>query len=191
MDASSQISVTLKRASEGDRLAAEELLPLIYEELRGLAHGKLARLGRGQTLSTTDLVHDSWLRLVGHGDPGWESRRHFFGAAARAMRNILVEQQRRRTRLKRDAARKEAGADLAAIVTDPPVEDVLGVDDALQVLEETSPRAAQLVSLRFFAGLSMSEAAETLGVSLATAERDWRFARSRLGLVLDAGETSA
>jgi len=176
-----EIGRVLRQAAAGDRLAAQELLPLVYIDLKGLAHARLIRVKKGHTIQTTDLVHESWLRLVEHGDPGWESRRHFFGAAARAMRNILVEQARRQMSVKRDASRKSAlPTSLPEIATTPPVEDVLSVGEALDKFEQSHPRAAEVVWLRFFDGLSMPEVAELTGVSLATAERDWRFARAWL-----------
>lgn len=176
-----ELGTVLRRAAAGDRQAAKELLPLVYGDLKGLAHARLARVQKGHTIQTTDLVHESWLRLVENGDPGWEGRRHFFGAAARAMRNILVEEARRRTSVKRDASRKrELPTGMPEIATDPPVEDVLSVGEALDKFEKDHPRAAEIVWLRFFDGLSMPEVAELTGISLATAERDWRFARAWL-----------
>ncbi|TDJ71138.1 MAG: sigma-70 family RNA polymerase sigma factor [Planctomycetota bacterium] len=187
MDPTSEITRLLIAGDEKE--AAEALLPLVYEELKGMAHVQVARLGKGKTLSTTDVVHESWIRLVGRGDPGWEGRRHFFGAAAQAMRNVLVDAARRRQSLKRDASRnRELDAELAELVTDPPLDDVLSVDEALTKLEEQHARCAQIVSLRFFAGLSMPEAAEIAGISLATAERDWRFARAWLQKELGRSE---
>ena len=173
----------LVAAGKGDRQAARDLLPLVYDDLRGLAHNRLRALKQGQTITTTDLVHESWLRLISSGDPGWESRRHFYGAAARAMRNILVEQARHKSALKRDSSRKrELGDDemVAILVEEPPIEDVVSVGDALEKLEKEHARPAEVVWLRFFAGLTMPETAEVLSISLATAERDWRFARAWL-----------
>jgi RNA polymerase sigma factor (TIGR02999 family) len=187
MDHTSEITRLL--IAGGDKDAAESLLPLVYKELKGIAHMQVERLGRGKTLSTTDVVHESWIRLLGRGDPGWEGRRHFFGAAALAMRNVLVDAARRRQSLKREASRnREIEVDLPELVTNPPLEDILSVDEALTKLEQEDARCAQIVSLRFFAGLSMPEAAEVAGVSLATAERDWRFARSWLQNELGRGE---
>jgi RNA polymerase sigma factor (TIGR02999 family) len=185
-----EITRVLKAAAEGDRSAAEELLPLVYEDLKDLARSRLRRQRRGETITTTDLVHDSWLRLLAAGDPGWESRRHFFGAAARAMRNILVEKVRRKSALKRDAARRvELDDDLPEIEAGPELEDVIAVGDALERLEREHVRPAEVTWLRFFGGLSMPEVAEVLGISLASAERDWRFARAWLAGVLEQRET--
>lgn len=177
----SQFTALLQQASGGDREAAEQILPLVYEELRYLARARMARLGPGQSVQATDLVHEAWLRLIGQGDPGWESRAHFFGAAANAIRNILVDQARRKSSKKRDAARKqELGTDLPEVIADPPIEDVLSLHEALEKLEGMHPRPAKVVEFRFFCGLGMSEVADVLKLSLATAERDWRFARSWL-----------
>ncbi len=176
-----EITRLLQAAAAGDRAAAGEVLPLIYEELRELAHGRRARLGHGASILTTELVHEAWLRLLRGGDPGWESRRHFFGAAARAMRNILVEEGRRRRAQKRDAAReKQTTSELPELRTAAPIEDVISVGDALERMEVDHPRPAEIVWLRFFNGFTMPEVAETLGISLATAEREWRFARAWL-----------
>jgi RNA polymerase sigma factor (TIGR02999 family) len=174
------ITETLHAAARGDRQAAQDLLPLVYEDLKDLAHGRLKRLRKGETITSTDLVHESWLRLVGRGDPGWEGRRHFYGAAARAMRNILVERMRRKSSLKRDVSRKEPLDLQDVVVQDPPLEDMLSVGEALERLERDHERPAEIVWLRFFAGLTMPEVAELLSISLATAERDWRFARAWL-----------
>jgi RNA polymerase sigma factor (TIGR02999 family) len=181
-----EITRVLLAAGAGDREAAQELLPLVYDELKDLARARLGRLRRGETITTTDLVHDAWLRLIGAGDPGWESRRHFFGAAARAMRNILVEQARRKGSLKREAARRvELDEGLIVVATEPELADVLAVGDALERLEREHARPAEVTWLRFFGGLSMPEVAEVLSISLASAERDWRFARAWLAHQLD------
>jgi RNA polymerase sigma factor (TIGR02999 family) len=172
---------------------AAALLPLVYDELRHLAHARVAKMARGHTLRTTELVHEAWMRIVAGGDPGWDGRAHFFGAAANAMRNILVEQARRRATLKRDAGRKVAlPDDLPEFASDLPFDDVLTLHDALLELEKVHERPARVVSLRFFAGLTMPEIAGMLDISLPTAERDWRFARSwlqdRLGAPRDADD---
>jgi RNA polymerase sigma factor (TIGR02999 family) len=175
------ITQVLAAVADGDERAAEALLPLVYDELKSLAHGRLARLGRGETLQTTDLVHESWMRLSGGAKPTWENRRHFFGAAARAMRNILVEQARRKGTLKRDVSRKRSiDLEREDMTFEAPVEEAMEIAELLEELEAEHARPAQIVSLRFFAGLSMPEVAEIAGVSLATAERDWRFARAWL-----------
>jgi RNA polymerase sigma factor (TIGR02999 family) len=181
---------TMLQATKGRRVDAAGLLPLVYDELRQLARGRVARLARGQTLRATELVHEAWLRVVAGGDPGWEGRAHFFGAAANAMRNILVEQARRRGSLKRNSSRKaELPTDVPELDPELPYEDVLTVHEALVKLEQAHERPARVVTLRFFGGLAMPEIAGILGISLPTAERDWRFARSWLQDRLGAPRT--
>lgn len=165
----------------GERVAAADLLPLVYDELRDLARARVDQLARGYTLRATDLVHEAWLRVVKGGDPGWDGRAHFFGAAANAMRNILVEQARRRFAQKRDAGRKEPLADdVPEVAGCVPHEDLLTLHDALTALAAAHERPARVVELRFFSGLEMAEIARVLDVSLPTIERDWRFARAWL-----------
>lgn len=166
---------------QGARVDAAGLLPLVYDELRQLARARIARMARGHTMRATELVHEAWLRIVAGGDPGWDGRGHFFGAAANAMRNILVEQARRRSSKKRDAQRKaELPTDVPDLEHELPYDDVLSVHEALLQLEQVHARPARVVSLRFFGGQSMPDIAAMLGISLPTAERDWRFARSWL-----------
>jgi RNA polymerase sigma factor (TIGR02999 family) len=180
----------LLKAHGSKHLAAERLLPLVYDELRELARARVAKMARGHTLRATELVHEAWLRIVEGGDPGWDGRAHFFGAAANAMRNILVDQARRRSALKRDASRKaELPTDVPDLDPELPYEDVLSVHEALLEFEKDHERAARVVTLRFFGGLAMPEIAEMLEVSLPTAERDWRFARSWLQEKLGAPRT--
>jgi RNA polymerase sigma factor (TIGR02999 family) len=180
------ITRLLRAAAGGDSAARADLLPLIYDDLKELAHARLARYGRAAEVRTTDLVHEAWLRLLRSFDPGWEGRRHFFGAAARAMRNILVEQARRQLALKRDAARGEqTTTDLPALRPAVPLEDVISLGDALERFQEAHPQAAEIVWLRFFNGFTMPEVAEVVGLSLATAEREWRFAKAWLRQVLE------
>ena len=176
----------LRAAGRGDPHAAEELLPLVYDELRRLARILLARLPPGQTLQATELVHEAWLRVFRAGDPGWDCREHFFATAAQAIRRILVDQARRRASLKRDVSRRSdrdpaelSPADLA-IEVQPRFQDLLAVDEALQRHEARRPRVGQVVNLRFFAGLTMSQVAESLQISKATAEREWSYARAWL-----------
>jgi RNA polymerase sigma factor (TIGR02999 family) len=165
----------------GDRQAAGELLPLVYDELRRLAGARLAREAPGQTLQPTALVHEAYLRLVG-GDPGkaFDGRGHFFAAAAEAMRRILIDRARDRGRLKRGGGRRRVRLDLDALLAEPPGDDLLALDEALTALAAEDPGAAALVQLRVFAGLTLGQAAVALGVSRRTAERDWTYARAWL-----------
>lgn len=174
------ISEVLTRTG-GARVAAKELLPLVYEELRQLARARVHKLARGYTLRATELVHEAWMRVVRGGDPGWDGRAHFFGAAANAMRNILVEQARRRFAQRRDAGKREPlPDDQPDLELDVPAVDVLTLHDALLAMEASHPRPAKVVELRFFSGLEMAEIARMLDISLPTVERDWRFARAWL-----------
>jgi RNA polymerase sigma factor (TIGR02999 family) len=167
---------------------AAELLPVVYAELRRLAVALSGRLPPGQTLQPTALVHEAYVRLVGNTDPGWNGRRHFFGAAARAMRDILVEQARRKGAIKRGggARRVELAEGLAVI--EPPNDDVLAMDEAIQQLQTEKPHLAEIAILRYFAGLSADETAAVLGISASTLAREWRFARAWLVRRLGHGE---
>ena len=169
----------------GDRQAAEQLLPLVYDELRRLAARKLAREKPGQTLQATALVHEAYLRLVGGQEVrGWDGRGHFFAAAAEAMRRILVDNARRKVGPK--AGGNLNRLDLIAIepALEDPRFDLITLDEALTALEAKDRRKADLVRLRFFAGLSIAQAAEMLGVSVATANNDWSYAKSWLRLAM-------
>ena len=168
----------LSAIEQGDPRAAEQLLPLVYHELRKLAAQKLAREKPGQTLQATALVHEAYLRLVGAQDPGWNSRNHFFVAAAEAMRRILVERARR----KRGGERQRQALELDDLpVKDPgdPLE-VLAIHEAMDRLAEKSPRKAELIKLRYFLGCTMAETAQILGIAVKTAEEDWTYARAWL-----------
>lgn len=161
--------------------SAEELLPLLYEELRGLARNHLRRGAPGPTLQATALVHEAYLRLVADADPGWDGRAHFYGAAAQAMRRILVERARARGSVKRGGgARPATLVDAVATLTGEPDPDLLELDTALERLAGEAPRAARVVELLHFAGLGQEEAASVLGVSLSTLKTDWSFARAWL-----------
>lgn len=165
----------------GDAQAAEQLLPLVYGELRKLAAAKLAREKPGQTLDATALVHEAYLRLVGHEDSRpWDNRGHFFAAAAEAMRRILVENARRRSRQKRGGQGRRMELSEAILSVSAPPDEVLAVDEALVKLQAEDESAAQLVKLRFFVGLSIEEAAQVLNVSRATAYRHWAYAKAWL-----------
>ena len=160
----------LSAIEQGDPQAAEQLLPLVYDELRKLAAQRLAQEKPGQTLQATALVHEAYLRLVGRREAqSWDSRGHFFAAAAEAMRRILVENARRKKRLKRGGDRQRVELDQVAETGELADDRLLAVDEALDELDREDPQAAQLVKLRFFAGLSITDAAEVLGISRATA----------------------
>lgn len=174
----------LQSIEQGDPHAAERLLPLVYEELRRLAAAKLAHERPGQTLQATALVHEAYVRLVGQSvHQHWDGSRHFFAAAAEAMRRILIERARRKRSLKGGGNHQHVELDaIEPAVLPMACDDLLGLDEALQRLEQKDSRKAALVKLRFFAGLTTAEAAEALGVSVSTAENDWSYARSWLRL---------
>ena len=156
-------------------------MPLVYDELRRLAAERLKREPQGQTLQATALVHEAYLRLVGTGDqPDWDSRGHFFAAAAEAMRRILVERARRKKRIKHGGGRNRIDWEAAALLVEEPSEDLVALDEALSKLAAEDPDKAEVVKLRFFAGLTMPEIALVMGISLATAERYWTYARTWL-----------
>jgi RNA polymerase sigma factor (TIGR02999 family) len=176
----------LSAAEQGDPHAAEQLLPLVYDELRKLAAARLASEAPGQTLQPTALVHEAYLRLVGsdQGQP-WNGRGHFFAAAAEAMRRILVDAARRKRSLKQGGDRRRVElADVEPAVGAPDL-DLIALDEALDRLARTDPRKAELVKLRFFAGLTTEQAAAALGVSTSTADNDWAYAKSWLRVALD------
>jgi RNA polymerase sigma factor (TIGR02999 family) len=178
----SDVTRILSAIEQGDPRAAEQLLPLVYDELRRLAAERMAREKPGQTLQATALVHEAYARLVdAEQAQQFNGRGHFFGAAAEAMRRILVEQARRKGRVKHGGGRRRVELDEACSLAEPPPDDdLLALDEALHKLDALDPKRGELVKLRFFAGLSMPEAAAALGVSLATAERYWVFARTWL-----------
>ena len=163
----SEVSAILQAAQAGDPRAAVDLLPLVYAELHQLARARLARLAPGQTLTPTALVHEAYLRIAGDSDLTWEGRQHFFFAAARAMRDILVEQARCRAGPKQGGGRRRQELDEACAILEPPPEDVLAVHEALEELEERDPLKAQIVLLRYFTGLTMNETATVLGLAEA------------------------
>lgn len=174
------ITQMLHAASEGDAQAAEQLLPLVYDELRRLARARMASLQAGQTLEPTALVHEAYLNVVGKEDPGFAGRSHFFSAAARAMRNILVDQYRRRMSLKRGGDRKRVPIEGVDVPVATPAADLIAIDEVLHSLEMEDPRKAEVVNLRYFVGLTNEETAATLGVSIKTIEREWRYIRAWL-----------
>jgi RNA polymerase sigma factor (TIGR02999 family) len=171
----------LQAIEQGDPGAAERLLPLVYDELRKLAAQRLAQEKPGQTLQATALVHDAYLRLVDVAKvQQWNGRGHFFGAAAEAMRRILVENARNKKRMKRGGDRKRIELDDPRLSYAEPVDELIDVDEALELLAREDPQAAQLVKLRYFAGLSVEDAAEIVGFSRSTAYEHWAYARAWL-----------
>jgi RNA polymerase sigma factor (TIGR02999 family) len=187
------VTRVLAAIEQGEPRAADELLPLVYDELRKLARARLASESSGQTLQATALVHEAYLRLVG-SDPSvaWDGRGHFFAAAAEAMRRILVEKARRKRRIRHGAGISRIDLDEVASVGDDPSGDVLALHEALDQLAAVEPAVAEVVKLRYFAGLTTEQAAVALGVSLRTANRHWAFARAwlyqRLNPVGDAAD---
>lgn len=174
---------------ENDPQNADQLLPLVYHELRKLAADKLAREKPGQTIQATVLVHEAWLRLVGSdADIHWNGRGHFFGAAARAMQRILVENARRKKSLKAGGGYQRLELSEVAAEVHRQRVDVLEVNEALEKLESQDPRKAELVRLRFFAGLTLKEAARALGISISTADNDWAYAKTWLRLEMAESE---
>lgn len=183
----SAITVALERARRNEPGAAEQLWELVYEDLKRLAAARLARLPPGQTLHGTALVHEVWMRLDGEGHGGWESRAHFFSAAARSMRNILVDQARRKQRLRRNAGRQPVHLEAELIVdVQQDSVDMLALDEALTALAKDHARPARVLDLRFFAGLAIEEIAELENVSERTIDRDFLFARTWLRRFLGA-----
>jgi len=176
-----EVTQVLRAIGEGQPQATEELLPLVYDELRRPAAASIARERPGQTLQATALVHEAYLRLVGdESQTQWEHRGHFFAAAAEAMRRILVENARRKRRLCHGGEYQRVELQEADMAIAGPSDDMLALDEALQQFERDQPRKAALVKLRYFAGLSEAEAAAALGISRATAARWWAFARAWL-----------
>ena len=181
-----EVTQILSAIEQGDPHAAEQLLPLVYDELRKLAAAKLNQEKPGQTLQATALVHDAYLRLVGDGEPrGWNGRGHFFAAAAEAMRRILVENARRKKSVKAGGSWQRQELIDAALAVDSTGDDLFAVDEALSRLADAHPRAARLVHLHFFLGQTIEEAAAHLGLDVRTAYRDWAYARVWLRRELD------
>src|SRR5262245_43232 len=177
----------LSAIEQGDRQAADQLLPLVYDELRRLAAQRLARESPGQTLQGTALVHEAYLRLVGSHDPGWNGRGHFFAAAAEAMRRILVENARRKASLKRGEGLERVDLDQIEVADVGRSVDLIALDEALSLLARDDPQAAELVKLRYYCGLTNKQAAEALGISARTADFRWAYARAWLFEKLKGG----
>lgn len=174
----SDITLMLQAVARGERQASSDLLPLVYEELRHLAAARMARESSGQTLQPTALVHEAWLRLVGEGHRSWENRAHFFGAAAEAMRRILIENARRKSRLKRGGGQLRVDIDDVELTATTPDDKILLIDEALERLRAADPDKAKIVMLKFFGGLTNQEVAQSLDVNERTVERQWAFAKA-------------
>jgi len=183
-----QITMLIASARQGDKHAAESLLPLVYDELRELAKAKMANEPQGQTIQATALVHEAYLRVAEPNDPGWDNRRHFFAAAAEAMRRILIDRARKKCRPKHGGDRNRVQFE-EEIPVEAPYDDVIDVDNAIRKLEARSPRQGLIIKLRYFAGLNSEETAKAVGISLATQERDWRFIKAWLAEELEGDST--
>jgi RNA polymerase sigma factor (TIGR02999 family) len=175
------VTRVLEAVRRGEPRAADQLLPLVYDELRRLAAARLAREGPGQTLQPTALVHEAYLRLMGP-DPSrpWDGTAHFYGAAAEAMRRILIDKARSKQCQKRGGEKSRQEFDLAEVALPVRSEDLLALDESLTKLEQTHPRLVQLVKLRYFTGLTIKQAAQVIGISARTADSDWSYARAWL-----------
>jgi len=171
------ITLMLHAVERGEKQAAEELLPMVYEELRRMAAARMAREAAGHTLQPTALVHEAWMRLVEDGSRSWESRAHFFGAASEAMRRILVESARRKSRLKRGGRPERVLIDDLEIAASAPNDSIVLIDEALEQLELLDAERARVVVLKFFGGLKSDEVAQNLGIGERSVERHWAFAK--------------
>jgi len=182
------VTVILDAIQRGERQSAEELIPLVYDELRLLAASRMAQERSGQTIQATELVHDAYLRLLGSAPHGWEGRRHFFAAAAEAMRRILIERARRKQRRKHGGDLHRIDIDIINLPGFQSDEQLLALHEALDQLESVNSSAATLVKLRFFVGLTHTQSAEALGISRQTADNRWAFAKAWLYRALKEDE---
>lgn len=190
-DPLTEVTQILKAIEQGDAGATSELLPLVYAELRRLAAFRLKQQPAGQTLQPTALVHEAFLRLVNAEEfSGWDSRGHFFAAASEAMRQIVIDEFRRKKTLKRGGDWNRVNIELSDVPGLPRGDELLSLDDALDKLEKYDSRKCQIVKMRFFGGLTTQQAADAIGISLATAERDWNFARAWLRREISTEENS-
>jgi RNA polymerase sigma factor (TIGR02999 family) len=176
----SEITLMLQAVRRGERQASEELLPLVYNELRHLAAARMAQEAAGQTLQATALVHEAWLRMVGERDQGWQNRAHFFGAASEAMRRILVDNARHKARIKHGGGQVRLDIDDLELSGSTPDEKVLLINEALEQLQKEDPEKARIVVMKFFGGMTNQEVAENLGVTERTIERQWAYAKAWL-----------
>jgi len=170
----------LDAVAQGKKQSSEDLLPLVYEELRRLAAVRMAHEAAGQTLQPTALVHEAWLQLIGPGERSWQNRAHFFGAAADAMRRILIDKARRKARLKHGGGQARVDIECTNLAETTPDDNVLLINEALHELEKDDPEQARVVVLKFFGGLSNMEVAETMGIGERTVDRQWACAKARL-----------
>ena len=176
----SEITQVLQEVGRGEAQASEKLLPLVYQDLRRQAAAQMSREAAGQTLQPTALLHEAWLRVTGDGDRQWQNRAHFFGAAAEAMRRILIENARRKSRLKRGGDQVRVDSDQIELAATTPDEKVLLINDALEQLQVQDPEKAKVVVLKFFGGRTNQEVAESLAVTERTVERHWAYAKAWL-----------
>lgn len=176
----SDVTLVLDAISRGERQAADRLLPLVYEDLRNLAAARMLQESAGHTLQPTALVHEAWLRLTAGQEQSWQNRAHFFGAAAEAMRRILVDHARRKAGLKHGGGQQRLNIEDFDLAEAPPDEKILQIDEALEELGRTNPERARVVVMKFFAGMTNKEVAETLRISRSTVDRHWECARTWL-----------
>ena len=180
LEGMSEITLVLQAVGRGENRASEELLPLVYDELRHLAASRMAHESAGQTLQPTALVHEAWLRLVTEGDRTWQNRAHFFRAAAQAMRRILVDRARHKSSIKCGGGQDRLDIEDLDLAAATPDDKILLIDDALARLEAEDPESARVITLKFFGGLTNKEVAKTLGVTERTVEREWAYAKACL-----------
>ncbi len=184
-----QNSVTRILQDDSGEIASEKLLPIVYEELRRLAAAQMAQESSGQTLQPTALVHEAYLRLVGDEEIRWQNRGHFFAAAARSMRQILINRAKKKQTAKHGGGKKRVPLEESLVAEDPQPERMLALDEALQRLEQFDERKGKIVMLRYFAGLSIDETAKALEISPATVKREWQFARTWLHKEMNKSES--
>jgi len=177
---SNEITVILEALARGERQASEDLLPLVYGELRKVASARMAQESSQQTLQPTALVHEAWIELVGSGDRNWQNRAHFFGAAAHAIRRILIQKARRKSRPKHGGDQIRLSIEDHEIMQAAPDDKILLIDDAVKALEQVDPKQGRIVELKFFGGLTTQETAHALGLSERTVEREWACAKAWL-----------
>ena len=176
----SEITLVLEAIKRGEKLASEQLLPLVYDQLRNLAAARMAQENAGQTLQPTALVHEAWLQLAGDGSRSWQNRAHFFGAAADAMRRILIDKARRKSRLKHGGGQSRLNIDDLELAETIPDDNILLINEALERLEKEDPEQARVVVMKFFGGLTNLEVAENLDIAERTVDRHWACAKARL-----------